>query len=484
MTLPYRLAEVLGTGPRLDLAGRPRAPHRRPRPGSGSALEPTTTASSPDGARVDRPAGRRPADVDLAAPLAGLLVDEWTEVVPSRTETAGLAFRYDPPDAMAPQAMLLAVPPDPPSRGRSARSTGCCSRRSTSPTCAPSDPSRSTPSATTCRRRCSRSTSTATPCPPIPTPSSPRPRAEDRRGSERCRRSPAGPASSRRRPATTSPPGSPPAPPTRCGCSPASGRSASSRPRTAARRSSPAGAATSPRPPATTSARSRPNTADDRRRASTAATCRSRCSSSASRAACRRPTRRAPTGCASASRPASTSSACSPPSRRRRTTARRSPRTFAVRPARRRRGRPPRRGDPRLPPPRRRPRPRRPPAARRARRAPRQRPAELGTPIAPGDAAEVRAACAAWMAWVDELFSQPAADEQAWQRERMEYAFSFATRTSADPFDEWTLTAEPVRRRGARLVQLRPQRRGQRRHHARRGRRRRGARTARRCRRR
>jgi hypothetical protein len=66
----------------------------------------------------------------------------------------------------------------------------------------------------------------------------------------------------------------------------------------------------------------------------------------------------------------------------------------------------------------------------------------IGTPIASGDAAELRAACAAWTAWADELFSQPSADDQAWQRERMEYAFSLATRTSADPFDEWTLTAE------------------------------------------
>ena len=33
--------------------------------------------------------------------------------MPSRNETAGLAFRYDPPDAMAPQAVLLAVPPAP-----------------------------------------------------------------------------------------------------------------------------------------------------------------------------------------------------------------------------------------------------------------------------------------------------------------------------------------------------------------------------------
>lgn len=52
--------------------------------------------------------------VGLVAPgreLAGFLVDEWTEVVPSATETTGIAFRYDTPELMAPQAILLAVPP-------------------------------------------------------------------------------------------------------------------------------------------------------------------------------------------------------------------------------------------------------------------------------------------------------------------------------------------------------------------------------------
>jgi hypothetical protein len=42
--------------------------------------------------------------------LAGLLVDEWVEVVPSRSETTALAFQYNPPDSCAPQALLLAVP--------------------------------------------------------------------------------------------------------------------------------------------------------------------------------------------------------------------------------------------------------------------------------------------------------------------------------------------------------------------------------------
>jgi hypothetical protein len=42
--------------------------------------------------------------------LAGLLVDEWVEVVPSRRETTAVAFHYQAPGAEAPQAILLAVP--------------------------------------------------------------------------------------------------------------------------------------------------------------------------------------------------------------------------------------------------------------------------------------------------------------------------------------------------------------------------------------
>ena len=49
--------------------------------------------------------------LDLTQPLAGLLVDEWVEIVPSAQETTAIAFQYDPPDAFAPQAILLAVPP-------------------------------------------------------------------------------------------------------------------------------------------------------------------------------------------------------------------------------------------------------------------------------------------------------------------------------------------------------------------------------------
>lgn len=44
--------------------------------------------------------------------MAGLVVDEWSEVVPSPGETTGLAFHYDEPGARAPHAILLAVAPD------------------------------------------------------------------------------------------------------------------------------------------------------------------------------------------------------------------------------------------------------------------------------------------------------------------------------------------------------------------------------------
>lgn len=44
-------------------------------------------------------------------PQCGLLLEEWTEVVPSETETTGVAFQFDKPNAEPPQAILLATPP-------------------------------------------------------------------------------------------------------------------------------------------------------------------------------------------------------------------------------------------------------------------------------------------------------------------------------------------------------------------------------------
>jgi hypothetical protein len=50
--------------------------------------------------------------LDTAKPLAGLLVDEWVEVVPNATETTGIALQYNQPNAAPPQTILLAVPPE------------------------------------------------------------------------------------------------------------------------------------------------------------------------------------------------------------------------------------------------------------------------------------------------------------------------------------------------------------------------------------
>jgi hypothetical protein len=49
--------------------------------------------------------------VEPAAPMAGLLIDEWVEVVPNGSETTAVTFQFDPPNAFAPQNVLVAVPP-------------------------------------------------------------------------------------------------------------------------------------------------------------------------------------------------------------------------------------------------------------------------------------------------------------------------------------------------------------------------------------
>jgi hypothetical protein len=48
---------------------------------------------------------------DVSAVQCGLLIDEWTEVVPTEKETTGIAFHANRPNAQPPQALLLAVTP-------------------------------------------------------------------------------------------------------------------------------------------------------------------------------------------------------------------------------------------------------------------------------------------------------------------------------------------------------------------------------------
>jgi hypothetical protein len=102
-----RGAEALGSGATLALSVA-QLPQRLEgeawvgmTPAAGKAIEPgrlslVVHAGSP---------------LQPAQPMAGLLVDEWVEVVPNREESTALAFQYNPPDTCAPQALLLAVPP-------------------------------------------------------------------------------------------------------------------------------------------------------------------------------------------------------------------------------------------------------------------------------------------------------------------------------------------------------------------------------------
>jgi hypothetical protein len=54
-----------------------------------------------------------PGLLDVSGQLSGLLVDEWTEVIPGPTETTGIALHYDAPASAAANAILLAVHPVP-----------------------------------------------------------------------------------------------------------------------------------------------------------------------------------------------------------------------------------------------------------------------------------------------------------------------------------------------------------------------------------
>ncbi len=52
-----------------------------------------------------------PRPFQVSAPLSGLVIDEWTESVPSGEVTTGVAFNFDAPGARPPQSVVLAVTP-------------------------------------------------------------------------------------------------------------------------------------------------------------------------------------------------------------------------------------------------------------------------------------------------------------------------------------------------------------------------------------
>lgn len=68
----------------------------------------------PPDARLDRDrllyTAALPAGFDPAARRCGLLLDEWTEVIPADTQETAIATHFDRPDSEPPQALLLVLP--------------------------------------------------------------------------------------------------------------------------------------------------------------------------------------------------------------------------------------------------------------------------------------------------------------------------------------------------------------------------------------
>ena len=82
-------------------------PHRPGDPWLGLEYPPATTIDSDRllyTAHYDAP-------FDPAQRQCGLLIDEWTEVLPGESQTTGLAFHFDRPSSEPPQAWMLVVPP-------------------------------------------------------------------------------------------------------------------------------------------------------------------------------------------------------------------------------------------------------------------------------------------------------------------------------------------------------------------------------------
>ena len=109
-----RYADALNTGEslKLTIGQLPHQPDQPARPPDRWVGLPLKDGQQIGGGRLSL-VMQSSAAVDPRKPLAGLLIDEWVEVIPSAKETTGVAFQFNPPDSCAPQSILLAVPPVP-----------------------------------------------------------------------------------------------------------------------------------------------------------------------------------------------------------------------------------------------------------------------------------------------------------------------------------------------------------------------------------
>jgi hypothetical protein len=112
-TLTY--ADAIQDGDQLDLSVA-QLPHYPDDDWVGiDGVRPTTSGRVSLVARADDGMTDLVTDPPEGDPVvAGLLVDEWVERVPSEEEHTAVSFRYDDPNNQPPQAILLATPPRTP----------------------------------------------------------------------------------------------------------------------------------------------------------------------------------------------------------------------------------------------------------------------------------------------------------------------------------------------------------------------------------
>jgi hypothetical protein len=103
-----RYAEALGTGESLSLDVA-QLPFNQGDRWIGLTATPEQTLPSGRLSLITHLAGA----VDFTKPVAGLMIDEWVEVVPNTSETTGVVFQSNQPDSEPPHAILLAVPAMP-----------------------------------------------------------------------------------------------------------------------------------------------------------------------------------------------------------------------------------------------------------------------------------------------------------------------------------------------------------------------------------
>ncbi|HET7543089.1 MAG TPA: hypothetical protein VFK05_24620 [Polyangiaceae bacterium] len=73
----------------------------------GLPFDPNTP---PDEGRVALLLLNYASSLNPSVPWTGLVLDDWSEIIPKAVETTGIAFHFDSPQAEAPQAVLVAVP--------------------------------------------------------------------------------------------------------------------------------------------------------------------------------------------------------------------------------------------------------------------------------------------------------------------------------------------------------------------------------------